>query len=102
MSCCLCASHASIARELFDESAALLYNEHKEGAVGKRPAPELKLEKTPPEVWELEAGLSYAFKTTRMNSVTRSNAIKSLIAISNAPFSDLSKKQAQRVQSIGK
>ena len=49
------------------------------------------------EIWVKKArlfrqrlgGFSYAFRTMRMKSVTKSNAIKSLIVISNAPFRGL-------------
>ena len=49
------------------------------------------------EIWVKKArlfrqrlgGFSYAFRTMRMNSVTKSNAIKSFIVMGNAPSQGL-------------
>ena len=84
-----------------DAAGAMSYNRHRKGAVGRRSAPTGLNEKTRLNL-SGAGGFSYAFKTMRMNSVTKSNAIKSFIVMGNAPFADLSKKQAQRARLIGK
>ena len=76
------------------------YNGRRKGATGKRSAL-LENGEKPRLIVAGAGGVSYAFRrTTRIKSVTKSNAIKSFIVMGNAP-ADLSEKQARRAQLIG-
>ena len=62
------------------------YNGRRKGATGKRSAP-LENGEKPRLIVAGAGGVSYAFRrTTRIKSVTKSNAIKSFIVMGNAPL----------------
>ena len=73
----------AVRAERFDENEEGSYNRHRK-VLPVDGQPRQMNEK--PASCEGLGGLSYAFRTTRINSVTRSNASKSLIVIGIAPL----------------